>query len=233
MEQQINLVGKTDPEAFSLLATQFASTSAKDALVVTLGNNGEGILIPFQDRFWGEFEWHPLHVGPPSWQFILTRSPTKLSKRTIGEFLGADHHRCDELFIQMENASQAKDVTGATTCFTQFKIGMNQHFAMEETVFFPAFERATGMTQGPTMVMRMEHRQMLGLIGQAAQALEQGKWEGVSRAGSTLMILMRQHNIKEEQMLYPMADQHMGDADVLVRSMQKLAPVNPSTGPGK
>ncbi|MBF0144932.1 MAG: hemerythrin domain-containing protein [Magnetococcales bacterium] len=150
-----------------------------------------------------------------------------MAKRGIGEFLGADHRRCDELFIELENAVQANDSARAQTLFSRFTVGMEHHFAMEEEVFFPAFEQATGMTQGPTMVMRVEHRQMRGLIGQAAQAMAQGKLEGVGRACATLMILMRQHNIKEEQMLYPMADQHLGGTvDGLVRSMQKHAAAN-------
>ena len=41
---------------------------------------------------------------------------------------------------------------------------MLRHFEMEEAVLFPAFEEATGMTQGPTMVMHAEHVQMKGVL---------------------------------------------------------------------
>lgn len=226
MEQTINLSGTSDQDAFTRLRTEL-DKGAGSEIIVTLDNTGTGVLNLLQEHLWGAFEWHPLSVQPNSFQFLLKKLPSKLAKRAIGEFLGADHRRCDESFIHLENAAQSQDVSGAKMHFARFHLAMEQHFAMEEEVFFPAFERATGMTQGPTMVMRMEHKQMRGLIAQAAQALGQGKLEGVSRAGSTLMIVMRQHNIKEEQMLYPMADQHLGhDVDGLVRSMQKLAPVN-------
>lgn len=223
MEHHIDLMGSTVQQSIEQVQVQFEKLGSKESIILKLGDKGGVLIDHFQGRFWGEFEWAPLQLGPPVWQFVMIRTPSKISKRSVREFLGSDHRRCDELFSQMENASQAGDLAGATSFFGQFRTGMDHHFDMEENAFFPAFEKATGMTQGPTMVMRMEHRQMQGLIGQMAQAMEQGKLDGVNRAISTLMILMRQHNIKEEQMLYPMADQHLGEmTDGLVRSMQKM-----------
>lgn len=74
---------------------------------------------------------------------------------------------------------------------------------------FPAFEAATGMTQGPTQVMRMEHRQMRGLMAQMQQAWAERDGEAFAGAAETLLILMQQHNMKEENILYPMCDQHV------------------------
>jgi iron-sulfur cluster repair protein YtfE (RIC family) len=37
----------------------------------------------------------------------------------------------------------------------------------------------------------------------------------------TLLLLMRQHNMKEEQVLYPMCEQHLNSAE-LIASMQAL-----------
>jgi hypothetical protein len=54
---------------------------------------------------------------------------------------------------------------------------MRHHFAMEEEVLFPAFERTTGMVRGPTMVMRMEHTQMRALLDQIGGAASAGQWE--------------------------------------------------------
>ncbi|MBF0417763.1 MAG: hemerythrin domain-containing protein [Magnetococcales bacterium] len=136
--------------------------------------------------------------------------------------MGFDHERCDELYAEMENAAQSGDLGATRERFTAFQVAMVHHFDMEEKQFFPAFEQATGMTQGPTMVMRMEHRQMLGVMGQMGQALAGGDVNGVSRAASTLIVLMRQHNIKEEQMLYPMGDMHLGDVQPLLKAMQAV-----------
>ena len=82
---------------------------------------------------------------------------------------------------------------------------------MEEEVVFPAFEQTTGMTGGPTAIMRMEHTQMRGILDQmAADALE-GDFESVADHGDTLLMVIQQHNMKEENILYPMVEQHLAD----------------------
>ncbi|MDC0358952.1 hemerythrin domain-containing protein, partial [Oligoflexia bacterium] len=87
---------------------------------------------------------------------------------------------------------------------------MRRHFAMEEEVLFPAFENASGMSQGgPTFVMRMEHDQMRGVLDQMGTLMAAGNFEDVKDQGDTLLMLIQQHNIKEEGMLYPMCDEHL------------------------
>jgi iron-sulfur cluster repair protein YtfE (RIC family) len=43
-----------------------------------------------------------------------------------------------------------------------------------------------------------------------SSAVEDKDPERLLSAGETLLILMQQHNMKEEQMLYPMADEVLG-----------------------
>jgi hemerythrin-like domain-containing protein len=84
---------------------------------------------------------------------------------------------------------------------------MRRHIAMEEEVMFPAFEAAAQMGgSGPTSVMRMEHKQMIGLLDQIEGAMQSGDAEQALDLGDTLLMLIQQHNIKEEGMLYPMAE---------------------------
>jgi len=90
-----------------------------------------------------------------------------------------------------------------------FEAGMRRHFEMEEAILFPAFEEATGMTQGPTMVMRAEHVQMNGVLAQIQESLEIDDPDTTLGAGETLLMLIQQHNMKEEGMLYPMVDQQL------------------------
>jgi hemerythrin-like domain-containing protein len=97
------------------------------------------------------------------------------------------------------------------------------HLAMEEAVLFPAFEARTGMSMGPTEVMRSEHAQMRGLLQEMAGAVasaDQNRYLGLSE---TLNMLMQQHNLKEENMLYPMSDQVLAaDRDSLIHAMEAL-----------
>ncbi len=125
------------------------------------------------------------------------------------DFFTQDHRSCDQAWIAVENAADSSDATAIAECYGKFQADMLHHFQMEEEVLFPAFEQATGMTQGPTVVMRMEHEQMRGLLVQMAGAAASGDGDELTDLGDTLMMVIQQHNAKEEGMLYPMADQHI------------------------
>lgn len=88
---------------------------------------------------------------------------------------------------------------------------MERHLGIEEQELFPAFEEATGVQTGPTEMMRMEHDQMRGLFAEMKIAMEQKNSEDYLGTADTLLIMMQQHNMKEEQMLYNMMDQHLTD----------------------
>jgi hemerythrin-like domain-containing protein len=143
---------------------------------------------------------------------------------TISNFLATDHKRCDSLFAAAESAASNGDWDVATNEFNRFRDAMLHHFAMEEEVMFPAFETRTGMKQGPTAVMRSEHRQMTGLFDSMADGLARKDSNAYLGDADTLLIIMQQHNVKEEQMLYRMADQALSDevGEVLGR-MRALA----------
>jgi hemerythrin-like domain-containing protein len=147
-----------------------------------------------------------------------------MKMNTILEFLGNDHRACDDLFAAAEAAVAQKRWDSARDLFGQFRTAMAHHFAMEEEVLFPAFEARTGSSMGPTQVMRMEHDQMRGLLEDMAQALAQSGQNAFLGLSETLNMLMQQHNLKEENMLYPMSDQALGDdRDRLIRSMDAVS----------
>jgi hemerythrin-like domain-containing protein len=124
------------------------------------------------------------------------------------QFFSDDHRRCDELWAAVEEAADAGEEAKAVAAFAAFDAAMRRHLDMEEQVLFPAFEEATGMTMGPTRVMRAEHQQMRGVLDQMGQ--QAGHDLGaVVDLGDTLLMLIQQHNLKEEGMLYPMADAHL------------------------
>jgi iron-sulfur cluster repair protein YtfE (RIC family) len=127
------------------------------------------------------------------------------------EILPDHHRRCDELFAAAEDAALRDDWAAAAPAFEHFNAQMIAHFDAEETLLFPAFEAATGMRAGPTQMMRHEHDQMRGLLAQLAAACDAQDSRGYGGAAETLLMLMQQHNMKEENILYPMCDQSLGD----------------------
>lgn len=141
----------------------------------------------------------------------------------ISDFLSIDHLHCDNLFAAAESAAAHGDWDNAAKSFGFFQDALLHHFAMEEEVMFPAFEARTGMTQGPTAMMRMEHRQMTDLLNQLADAATRKDSDGFLGDAETLLIIMQQHNMKEEQMLYRMADQALADElDEVVGRMRAM-----------
>lgn len=125
---------------------------------------------------------------------------------TIAETMTADHKTCDNRFADAEQAALAGDWDNAETGFNAFRDGMAHHFKMEEEVLFPALVSAGGPS-GPVHVMRMEHAQVNGLLEQMAAALARKDAREYGGLSETLLIVMQQHNLKEEQILYPIADQ--------------------------
>lgn len=142
---------------------------------------------------------------------------------SISSYMTQGHRACDEQFIQAEQAVANQNWDAALTLMSQFIDALEQHLQQEELVLFPRFEQATGMTQGPTQVMRAEHIQMRAL-GQNLLAAIQQKAQAEALGGcETLMVLMQQHNMKEEQILYPMSDRMLANAAEVLSEIQAQA----------
>lgn len=119
-----------------------------------------------------------------------------------------EHHKsCDDLFAMAEASAMAARWPECAESFGRFRAEIEAHFATEEQVLFPAFEAVSGSRLGPTQMMRLEHAQMKTLIAHIGQAVSARDANGFAGAAETLLILMQQHNMKEENILYPMCDQ--------------------------
>jgi iron-sulfur cluster repair protein YtfE (RIC family) len=129
---------------------------------------------------------------------------------TLASFFLQDHRDCDASWATVEKALNQGDAETGRSAWTEFEAAMIRHFTMEEEVLFPAFEQATGMSQGPTAVMRMEHEQMKGLMKQISAALDANDFDEAMDQGDTLLMVIQQHNVKEEGVLYPMAENTLG-----------------------
>jgi len=131
------------------------------------------------------------------------------SAMNIRNLMTEDHRLCDDLFAAAEKAMGSNDLVAAANAFAQFRAAMLAHFDAEEKTLFPTFEAKTGMSMGPTQVMRLEHQQMRALLDAAGGALTAGEVDDYLGQAETLLIMMQQHNMKEENILYPMCDQHL------------------------
>ncbi len=132
-------------------------------------------------------------------------------QKTISAFYEQDHDRLDELFKTFQKMKRV-DFPKAKKAFKAFKFGLQRHIVWEEDVLFPLWEEKTGMSEdGPTFVMRAEHRQ----IAQQLEAIH-GKVADQNpdsdQEEQALLDLLGSHNMKEERVLYPAID-HLTSAE--------------------
>ena len=142
---------------------------------------------------------------------------------TISTYLTAEHRDADTLFANAEQAIADDDWAQAETWFQRFTAATLNHFDKEEAVAFPAFEQATGNSSGPTRMMRIEHEEIRGMFDRVFNAIVIRDTEGSLGLAETLLIVIQQHNVKEEQVLYPMVDRLFGaQHDGLILQMRQL-----------
>ncbi|OGA99066.1 MAG: hypothetical protein A3E79_13040 [Burkholderiales bacterium RIFCSPHIGHO2_12_FULL_61_11] len=142
----------------------------------------------------------------------------------ISDYMNKDHKHCDAAFVRAEDRAAAGDWTGLERDCGTFLREIERHIGIEEKLLFPVFEEKTGMASGPTETMRMEHEQMRGMFAQMRAAIEAKDAQQYLGTAETLHILLQQHNMKEETMMYPMLDQSLGeDARSLLTQMESLA----------
>ena len=120
-----------------------------------------------------------------------------------------DHRSCDQHFADIEDALAVGDKNGGRAAFQRFSQALLAHFDAEESLLFPRFESVTGMRSGPTQVMCLEHENMRAQLRSMHEALIDDDLEGFAGEAETLLVMMQQHNMKEENILYPMCDNHL------------------------
>ena len=142
--------------------------------------------------------------------------------QTIAGFMSAEHRACDETFAIAEQAALTYNWSDAETAFNKFRTELAKHFRMEEDKLFPMLISAGGPA-GPVQVMRMEHAQMNALVEEMANSLVQKEAKRYGGLSETLLIVMQQHNLKEEHMLYPIADNFLeAHREALIDSMRSV-----------
>lgn len=126
---------------------------------------------------------------------------------SLSNVLVQDHQACDEIFAETEQAVERADFDLARATYGRFHEAMERHMSVEEKILFPKFEDKVGERAGPTEVMRREHEMMRDLLTKMAAALEQQQASQYLGLSETLLVLLQQHNVKEESILYPMIEQ--------------------------
>lgn len=186
----------------------------------------KGLLARFQQERKGQFDWTPILEGPGAWRIEVSRRDAAMgSSRTVNEALSWDHDRLDDLEARAFKARERGDFAEAKALYTVFAFGLRRHIRFEEELLFPAFEAKAGFPaeMGPTAVMRDEHREILQDLDRIEQAIGDGA-APVESLRHGLHLVLGNHNLKEEHVVYPMTDQALGEleSDGLVARIQSV-----------
>ena len=153
-----------------------------------------------------------------------------MSQEGISTVYAHDHDELDN-FLKEFQCLKRKDFDVAKPFFRSFKNGLLRHISWEEEILFPVFEFKTGMKDsGPTAVMRREHT----LIKKALEALHEKVRQhnpDSEQEEQVLVSLLREHNDKEEQILYPAIDvMTTAQEKELIFKQMTAVPKEPSGG---
>jgi len=144
---------------------------------------------------------------------------------SVTAYLGWDHDRLDEALRSVSSAVERGRFVDAAARYEELELGLLRHMRIEEELLFPVFEARSGMVNGPTEVMRDEHRQVrtaLGIMRSGLLRTDAGAYgEGLRFFDSVLP----DHNAKEEHILYPTLDRLLRPAEraALVARLQREA----------
>ena len=171
----------------------------------------------------GAFEWSPVLEGPTTWEVDVERRAAPVGAlREVTEALVWDHARLDALEAAAFEARARGVLPLARAIFTDFAHGLRRHIDFEEQLLFPEFETRCRLDvpDGPTAVMRAEHR-AVGAILLVMEKEIDDPGAAIELSRVELRQIQREHDLKEEQILYPALDR-MLDADESDRMVARL-----------
>ncbi len=207
METVLDVRPLSPPERHPSIFETFNSLEPGGSFVLVNDHDPKPLLYQFQTEHEGEFEWWPLERGPEAWRVRIVKRRTKALERDVTDYLQEDHRRLDHIFNSFQEAFKEDRWDDALAHFKEFDLGLRRHIQAEEEVLFPLFEEKTGMVDaGPTFVMRMEHTDIRDFLEKIMNATEAEDREAAARATDMLVNTLADHNMKEEQILYPESD---------------------------
>ncbi len=129
---------------------------------------------------------------------------------TVNQYYTEDHehlHACFHRFQSLKAGEQGK----AKEAFQGFKAGLERHILWEERILFRWYDQQLGHLRNClTAVLRRDHAQILVYLDEISRKLALGNFATGDEEGR-LESVLRLHNQKEEDSLYPAMDQILND----------------------
>jgi len=201
------------------LAQRLSRLDTGDELVLMLDRDPTRALRELLQEAPGRYDFSPLVRGPALWAYHFAARSAD-DPRSVFAYLAWDHDRLDELLKTALAAAAAGNWGDCRRNLEPFRHGLFRHIHLEDEILFPAFDERTGLHgHGPTAVMRAEHIEIKKAVDEMALAARNESLDALETWHANLLGVLVEHNMKEEQILYPGTDQLLSDGlrDALVR----------------
>ncbi len=142
-----------------------------------------------------------------------TRASTVTVLDSVTAYLSDDHDRLGALLTKIMSLAERNTFAEAARLFAEFESGLDRHIRIEEELLFPVFEVRSGLSSGPTTVMRLEHREIRRSVALLGAGLARQDAPQCREARTSLETLIPEHNAKEEHILYPTTDSLLAPAE--------------------
>jgi len=144
-------------------------------------------------------------------------TPEQNQADTITGFMTAEHAQINSKWEQTVAALTAEDFGKLHGLAGDFIAALQRHIHAEEQILFPAIEKKSGDDE-PTSAMRLEHRQMEHMMERLKPLLTvEELWTAIKAVEGQETepdALLRSHENKERDVLYPLADKVLGAQEV-------------------
>jgi hypothetical protein len=131
---------------------------------------------------------------------------------TTMSYLSWDHRHLDHALTAAREHVDRDHLAAARLAVEEYARGLERHLRIEEELVFPVFEARTGMSGGPTALMREEHRAMRVALAMMRDGVGRGDPEGFRAGLRFLHTILPEHNAKEH-VLYPTVDRLLTPAE--------------------
>jgi hemerythrin-like domain-containing protein len=121
--------------------------------------------------------------------------------KSVAEYLCWDHDRLEALLDTVRTRVYNAEWPTARRDYDEFARGLKRHIRLEEDILFPVLDRVA--PKGHTTAMRDEHTRIRGLLGTLHDAVRGSDADRFRSALVVLFSVVRPHNAKEEEVLYP------------------------------
>ncbi|MBI4423599.1 MAG: hemerythrin domain-containing protein [Elusimicrobia bacterium] len=128
----------------------------------------------------------------------------------ISTFFEQDHREIDALL----SAVPFETPKDALAKFQEFDCRLERHIGWEEGILFPAVSaKEACLEPGPIRVMKLEHAEIRREKAAALVALREGRGAASKGHVQAMLAVLKGHNMKEEQILYPACDNLLTPAE--------------------